>query len=244
MTSLRRIVSPVADVHEAPDKNTPRGKFESQLILGETFNVETEKDGWCRGACGHDDYVGYVESRHLSTDVFTPTHVITAARSQTYAGPTIKSPARDILSFGSKIMIEKTEDNYTKIAGGEWIYSKHIALLDAPDKDYIATAKKFLETPYYWGGRSGFGIDCSGLVQVCLARAGIEAPRDTEEQIKIGESAEKPQAGDLVFFPFHVGIMVDDNNIIHANAFHMKVTIEPLDTVVARGKGITALRRL
>lgn len=243
--SLYRVISPVADVHGTPDKNAPRGKFESQLVLGETFNVEAEKDGWCKGTCGHDGYAGYVESKHLSASTSLPTHIVTAARSQSYTAPTIKSPALDILSFGSKVAIEKSEGDYLKIVNGGWIYDKHVSTLPAQDKNYIASAKKFLETPYYWGGRSGFGIDCSGLVQVVLAQAGIVVPRDTEQQVQaIGKQADDAQAGDIVFFPSHVGIMVDNKNIIHANAYHMKVTIEPLIEVVARSKGISAIRRL
>lgn len=243
--SLYRVISPVADVYSAPDKNLPRGKFESQLVLGETFNVEAEKDGWCKGTCGHDGYAGYVERHHLAADTPTPTHVVTTARSQTYAAASMKSLALDVLSFGSKIAIEKTEGDYLKIVNGGWIYAKHAAPLPATDKDYVTAAKKFLETPYYWGGRSGFGIDCSGLVQAVLAQAGITAPRDTEQQVQaIGKQVDDAQVGDIVFFSNHVGIMTDEKNIIHANAYHMKVTIEPLDTVVARGKGISAIRRL
>lgn len=114
-----------------------------------------------------------------------------------------------------------------------------------PEKDHVATALKFLETPYCWGGRSGFGIDCSGLVQVSLARAGIAVPRDTEDQEHaVGKPVNDLQRGDLAYFKGHVGIMTDAENILHANAFHMKVCVEPLRDVEKRGGAITSVRRV
>lgn len=157
----------------------------------------------------------------------------------------MKSPVTDTLSFGSRIAVTATHEKFAQINDGSWIYLKHISPVKKRNKDYVATALKFLETPYYWGGRSGFGIDCSGLVQVSLARAGIPVPRDTDVQVdKIGKPVKTPKTGDIVFFSGHVGIMVDNKNILHANAFHMKVTVEPLKEVAKRSNGITAVRRM
>lgn len=238
-----QVTSPVADVHERPDISAPRGKFETQLVFGEIFIVQEEKDGWCKGICAHDKYAGYVEKKHLSA-VSPATHIITAARTHLYQSATIKSAWAQTLGFGSRIAITAIDKDFAQLDNGAWIYQKHIAPLHTVEKDHIATAKKFLETPYYWGGRSGFGIDCSGLVQVSLAYAGIPVPRDTEMQENtVGIKVETPQAGDLVYFPGHVGLMVDSDHLLHANAFHMKVTIEPLKTVAERSKGITSIRR-
>ncbi|MFH1158880.1 MAG: C40 family peptidase [Pseudomonadota bacterium] len=241
-----QVISPVADVHGVPDTGALRGKFETQLVLGEVFTVHEEKNGWCKGVCAHDGYPGHIESRHLTKIVTPSTHIVTAARSHAYREATIKSPLTATLSFGSRIAVTSTaHQDYAQMSDGAWIYRKNITPIDALDKDPVATARKFLETPYYWGGRSGFGIDCSGLVQVVLARAGISALRDTEMQENVlGSAADTPRAGDIVYFQGHVGIMADDRDLIHANAFHMKVTVEPLNTVIARGKEITSIRRL
>lgn len=241
-----QIISPIADIHGIPDTSTIRGKFETQLVFGEVFTVHEEKNGWCKGICTHDDYPGYIESKHLTKIITTPTHIITAARSYTYRDSTIKSHITGTLSFGSLIVVTSTtHQDYAQISDGSWIYKKNITPIDSLNKDHIATAMKFLETPYYWGGRSGFGIDCSGLVQVVLARAGVAVLRDTEmQENSLGSAVNSHRAGDIVFFPGHVGIMANNRDLIHANAFHMKVTIEPLDTTIKRGMEITSIRRL
>jgi cell wall-associated NlpC family hydrolase len=240
-----QIIAPVVDVRGAPDTQALRGKSETQLVFGEIFIVEEEKNGWCKGACAHDGYAGYVENKYMTKLVTPATHIVTAARSDIYRDATIKSPWIDTLSFGSLITVTTHDKGFAQIDNGAWIYQKHLAAINTFDEDHVATARKFLETPYYWGGRSGFGIDCSGLVQAALARAGIKAPRDTEMQENaIGTDADTHRAGDIIFFPGHVGIMSDDHNLIHANAFHMKVTIEPLSAVTGRSKGITSIRRV
>ncbi len=239
------IISPVVDVYGIPDKEALRGKFETQLVFGEGFIVNEENDGWCQGTCLHDGYPGYIQSHHLAKNVPAATHTVITGRSVLYREATIKSAAVGTLSFGSKIAMTQENENWAQMTTGAWIYRKHIAPIDVPFPDYLAAARKFLETPYYWGGRSGFGIDCSGLVQICLSSAGLNVPRDTEiQQDTIGVAADSTKAGDIIFFPGHVGFMADSLNLLHANAFHMKVVIEPLRAVIDRGQGITSIRRL
>lgn len=242
--TTRIVIAPNADIREAPDANAMKGKLETQLVFGEGFIVDHEDGNWAQGRCAHDDYPGWIEKRFLGDETAPATHIITAARSSTYRADSMKSPCLGTLGFGSRVALRVTGEKWSQLSSGAWIYTKHLAFIGDKTEDYVATAKKFLETPYYWGGRSGFGIDCSGLVQVSLALAGIKAPRDTEQQIALGAETPRSRTGDLVFFPGHVGIMVDEDNILHANAFHMKVAIEPLWMVEERSKGITAMRRL
>ena len=129
---------------------------------------------------------------------------------------------------------------YRLLAGGEGaVVEAHVAPLAAPpETDFVAVAERFLGTPYLWGGRTSIGLDCSGLVQLSLMAAGHSAPRDTDLQEKtIGHAVEEGarlRRGDLVFWPGHVGIMIDGEYMIHASGHQMAVVIEPLADVVAR----------
>ena len=247
----RQVAAGQTALREKPDARAPRGRAESELLRGETFTVYEEKDGWCWGQNKTDGYVGYVEARALNAAMPAVTHIVTTLKTHIYADPSLKSSILDRLSLGAKIAIApEIQNGFAKIEPEGWVYLKHIAPATLRLPDFVETARLFLETPYVWGGRSAEGIDCSGLVQIALALSGIAAPRDTDmQEAALGKTVEKPQRGDIVFFPGHVGIMDSDENLLHANAHHMKVVSEPLADVVARlkpkhTKPITAIKRL
>ena len=246
----------------APLKFTPTDEAElaSQLLFGESFTVYDEAGGWAWGQNASDGYVGYVPARALAADVPRPTHRVTALRSFIYRQPILKRPPLDVLSLTSPLTVAgEAENGYLPLVGGGWVFAKHVAGLECIDSDHVATALRFLGIPYLWGGRSSLGIDCSGLVQIALAAAGVAAPRDSDMQrAEVGSSlgpvppdgaGVAVRRGDIVFFPGHVGIMLDGERLVHATAFAMAVTIEPLAEVIgrtdpSRGGGLLAVRRL
>lgn len=246
MSVTYKVIAPVADVRETPDTEALRGKLESQLLMGETFVAEEDLGDWVRGKCGHDGYPGFVEKKYLSREFAAATHVVTAQRSQIYRDATMKSPVRATVGLGSQLTVVEMGEKFAKLDDGTFIPAQHVAPVSARH-DFVDVATRLLETPYVWGGRGGLGNDCSGVVQVSLALAGHSVPRDTEDQEKaIGRdvTAEPRQRGDLVYFPGHVGIMVDGENLLHANAHHMKTVIEPLATVIQRGSAVSSVRRV
>jgi cell wall-associated NlpC family hydrolase len=101
-------------------------------------------------------------------------------------------------------------------------------------------ALRFLGVPYLWGGRSADGLDCSGLVQQAFYACGLACPRDSNQQSALGAALgvradlEGLQRNDLVFWPGHVGVMLDPTRLLHANANAMCVSIELLSDAVAR----------
>jgi cell wall-associated NlpC family hydrolase len=240
------VINPIAELHEVPDEKALRGKLESQLVYGEEFIAEKEQSGWLFGTCAHDGYAGWINKKDMSATGSTATHIILAQRSHVYADATMKSPLLQTLSIGSRINILEQGEKFSRAENLGWIYNKDILPADKSFSDPVLCATLFAETPYVWGGRSGFGIDCSGLVQVTLGICGIKTPRDTEQQVEsIGKdvTGQNPRMGDLIFFKGHVGIMCGDDIILHANAFHMKTCIEPLSVVADRSGGITRIRR-
>ncbi len=244
--STYKVITAITDVREAPDAQALRGKLESQLNYGEIFEVTEDHGDWLKGKCAHDGYEGFVEKKHLTSAFNAATHVVTAQRSHVYRDATMKSPILMTLGMGAHVSVVEVGEKFAKLDDGRFIFKDHIAPLSAR-ADFVEAALRLLETPYVWGGRSGLGTDCSGLVQISLARAGVYSTRDTEyQQNTIGSdvTSQPRQRGDIVFFPGHVGIMVDAENMVHANATHMKTVVEPLADALKRSEKITAVRRI
>lgn len=248
------IVRGVADLRRAPDAASG---LDTQLLFGETVRVFDKADGWSWVQNDTDGYVGYLRSEALGPAPEAPTHRLRALRSFLYPEPELKTPPLDCLSIASPVQVVDEKNSYSEIAGGGWLYSKHLQPLGETSPDFVATALEFLGTPYFWGGRSSLGLDCSTLVQLSLACAGVTARRDTYQQATtLGEPLNglpheiTLERGDLVYSPGHVAIMLDAERIVHANGFTMTVAIEALDALEQRvleetdGKGFTAVRRV
>ena len=243
-----RVIAPLADLRGTP--RSDRG-LDTQLLHGEAFRVIETREGWAYGQAPRDDYVGYVPEDALS-DAPVPTHAVSALRTLVFPEPDIKVTPMLALSMNAQLAVAGTDGRFAALSGGGFVPASHIVPIGAVDADFAGTAAKFLGVPYWWGGRSSLGLDCSGLVQMALMRAGIEAPRDTDMQEKtLGTAlaADAPLArGDLVFWKGHVGLMLDAERLLHANAFHMAVAIEPIATahsrILAGGAPVTSIKRL
>ena len=224
--------------------------------MGEGVTVFDRSDGWAWAQLETDGYVGYLPSAGLAAPEPAPTHRVAALRTFVYPGPNLKLPPSGFLSFGAAVTILSTEGEYVGITPDSFVFAGHLAPLQAWEPDFVAVAERFVGTPYLWGGKTSLGLDCSGLVQVALAAAGIPAPRDSDLQERsLGEAvAATPdlsglRRGDLVFWKGHVGIMLDAERLLHANGHHMLTAIEPLrmaeERIRTKSFGpITAIKRL
>lgn len=247
----RRVSAPLCPLRSRPDETA---SLATELLFGETFSVYDDKDGWSWGQAATDDYVGYVPSAALEDPGAAPTHMLGVLRSFIYPEPNLKAPIKAALSLGALASIKSHDGDFLEIEESGFIFADHLRAIDQVEPDYVTTAVRFMGIPYLWGGRSSFGLDCSALVQLALGFAGISAPRDTDMQAKgIGDEVEPDlenlQGGDIVFFPGHVGIMIDGRTLLHANAWEMMVSPHPLRHVIAQiakkeGWPITCVRRL
>jgi cell wall-associated NlpC family hydrolase len=249
-----RIAVPVVALRPQPD--LARG-IDTELLLGEDVLIFDRNDGWCWVKALSDGYVGYLPENAVGTTQVEPTHVVLPQRSFLYPEPELRKPWRGVLSMGSRVriadMVEGARGNhYALLEDGSALVAAHVKPIgEIGAADYIEVASRFLETPYLWGGRSGFGIDCSGLLQLSLLMIGRPAPRDTDMQAAaMGEPIEREELrrGDLVFWKGHVAIMEDEETMIHANGHTMTVARENFDAAVERIGWLyerpTAYRRL
>lgn len=232
----------------------------SELLFGEDFIVYDAADGWAWGQAPRDGYVGYVRADALTALEGTPgalaTHMVRVPASHLYPVPDLKRPPLQPLYATSLVAVAAdapAENGFLPLLTGGWVFAAHLQPLAALGGDHTAAAERFLEAPYLWGGRTAAGIDCSGLVQAALFLSGMSSPRDSDQQAAMLGAELAPETalerGDLVFFPGHVGIMLDPVRLLHANATHMAVTIDPLAEVIAivgktSARPVTARRRL
>jgi len=253
---LAQVARGVAALRRRPEATAAQ---DTQLLSGETVRIFDTADGWAWVQNDADGYVGYIETKSLSDSVVPTTHVVTALRSFLFPTPDLKAPPRDALTMtGAVAVVGEALKGFRPVRVGTsegWVYGRHLAPPSQTAPDYVATALRFLGVPYLWGGKDSLGLDCSGLIQVVMRRAGLPCPRDTDMQaaglgrvVAEGPLSTPPQRGDVIFFPGHVAIALDERRVVHANAWQMMVGIEPLadleDRVKAEsgGTGVTVVR--
>ncbi|AWN34965.1 C40 family peptidase [Methylobacterium radiodurans] len=246
----RRVVVPSAPLRRAPSMESG---IDTEAVLGDAVQVYEVRDGFTWVQLVHDGYVGYLTADSLGPADPAPTHRVAALRTFLYPAPDLKRPPRAHLGLGAALAVTGTEGDYLRVADG-YVFAGHCRPIHEVEPDFAGTAERLVGAPYLWGGRTTLGLDCSGLVQLCLELAGRTCPRDADQQERaLGEALPNDLAdlrrGDLVFWRGHVGMMLDGTRLIHANGHHMAVAVEPLQTAVARilekSYGpVTSVRRL
>lgn len=207
------------------------GEMTTQLLYGDHFKVLEHRKDWSRIRIAHDQYEGWVNNGQF-------TLVSESAYDKIDQAKQVKI-ATDLVAFSST-----GNDMLIPIVLGSSL--QHLSLLDHTfEGNYVSgpqeknklidTALLYLNAPYLWGGKTPFGIDCSGLAQMVYRINGHALARNAAEQASQGEALsfiEESEAGDLVFFDNnegiidHVGLVMKNNYVIHA---HGKVRIDRLD---------------
>jgi cell wall-associated NlpC family hydrolase len=253
MGELREVAEANVPLRRAASPDAP---LDTEALKGERVMVyETTEEGFAWGQLEADGYVGWLPADALRTPGPLPTHKVAVPRTLVFPGPSIKLAPVEALSLGARLAVARNEGPFAVTATGGFVPAVHLAPLDARETDFVAVAEKFLGVPYLWGGKTSFGLDCSALVQVALAACGVSCPRDSDLQeqdigmlITTATALLNLRRGDLVFWRGHVAIARDAATLIHANAFHMAVAIEPVAEALARiraaGGEPTSVRRV
>jgi len=250
---IMEVVAPQAPLRREP---RPNAALDTEALKGERVMVyHTHAEGWALGQLAADDYVGWLPSGALAPPGPAPTHKVAALRTFVFPGPSIKLPPLEALPFGAALTITRIEDRLAVTPSGGYVPAAHLKPIGDNERDFVAVAERFVGTPYLWGGKTALGLDCSGLVQIALSACGLSSPRDSDMQerafgaaVDHTTSSFRLRRGDLVFWSGHVAIARDGETLVHANAFHMAVVVEPAGEAIARIRGlgseITTVRRL
>ena len=227
----------ICNLANIPLRIEPSDKSEtvSQVLFGEHFETIEKSNQWLKIKLQFDGYEGWIDSKQIQTISESDYHllsedliVLNADLVEYITGPNnflMPIPLGASLSFLNYNEINKNNLSFEglKVNGSK------------PKNKLIETAFMYLNAPYLWGGKTPFGIDCSGFTQMVYKLNGFKLMRDASQQVSQGEALsfiEESEAGDLAFFDneegniIHVGIIMNDNYIIHANG---KVRIDRLD---------------
>jgi cell wall-associated NlpC family hydrolase len=249
--SVREVIEPQAPLRAEPRPDAP---LLTEALKGERATIyDLNGEGWAWGQLDADGYVGWLPENALAAPGAAPTHKVAALRTLAFPGPSIKLPQLESLPFGARLAVARIEDRMAVTPAGAYLPAAHLSPLDTYEADFVAVAERFVGTPYLWGGKTAFGLDCSGLVQVALTACGIPCPRDSDMQEQalgtaVAADLSALRRGDLIFWKGHVAIVRDADTIVHANAHHMATAIENTVDAIARikaaGSEIAAIKRL
>lgn len=228
----------------APQRKEPnhRSELVNQLLFGEQVEILDQQENWSLVKNVHDNYQGWMQNSNLvvlnekfpiNWDAYKFCGEVNAMVT-TEEGPMNLVIGSRLIDYGNNVF---------KI--NDWVYHSYCEIFEIDSKSFtdnlVRTAKMYLNAPYLWGGRSPFGIDCSGLTQMVFMLNGIQLPRDAVQQEELGKKIPlgKAEAGDLAFFQndegkiIHVGLIYerkwDELKIIHSTDSAGKVRLDFLD---------------
>ena len=215
------------------EKSSQSSKVSSQIVYGEKFKILSKNNNWLKIKTSFDNYIGYIQNKNFVNE-FKPTHKIFKLKSQIFKSSKSSKfyPTRNYLTFASKIVKLKKNKKFVEFEKNKWIKKKDIRKINHIEKNYLQILKLFLNTKYFWGGKTYKGIDCSALIQLFFYYNDKFYPRDTKDQIRYSKQRmgkKKFKKGDIIFWKGHVAVCINSTQLIHAYGPLKKVLIMPIN---------------
>ncbi len=219
-----------------------RAELVTQLLFGECYQILVSQEPWVQVQLAADGYVGWID--HLQHTPVTPAYF---AAWQAQDHPRVLDVVQTVSDEATRIPVLLGSrlpffDGMTLQLGDKSLFFNGTATNPGPPADaarQVLQLRKagqlYLKAPYLWGGKSVFGVDCSGLMQQLYGLVGVQLRRDACQQIEHGHTVDfvtQAQPGDLAFFDnaegriVHVGMVLDEGLILHASG---EVRLDPLD---------------
>jgi hypothetical protein len=246
--TVKTVVVPVADMRREPNHRSERL---SQALYGFTVAVKDARDRFDLVRTP-DGYEGWMAKSYLQ-EPDAPDTLLSVVSSR-WALFALDGGGELALPFGSLVRVDCDNELYSDCRDSQrmvLVAGSVDELISRPELAPETAALSLISSPYLWGGASPFGYDCSGLVQAVFRRCGVDLPRDSKDQSACGRqiALSDARAGDLIFFPGHVALCLDDLRIIHATRLRGMVAIESLNSDAPDCRNdlvdkITCVRRL
>ena len=214
---------------------TDLSEMVNQILFGEQYKIIESRKKFSKIRLAHDKYEGWICNKQLlEIDKVDYDNLLSSEKNYTTdVLDIIKSDSFQTIVMGS--VLPKIQDSIFKFNNTDYTF-EGLTVNGKQEKEILITnAMMYLNSPYLWGGRTPFGIDCSGLSQTVYRLNGIDLPRDANDQSEVGTTlsfVEESEPGDLAFFDneegkiVHVGIILENNHVIHASG---KVRIDRID---------------
>ncbi len=220
------ICRPVINMRELPSQNS---RVISQALFAEEIQIIQQQDDWLLIQTP-DQYQGWIPASSFvqRKTAYLPNIKTTRLKAHLYSEPDVEFGPLTTLPLGSPLVLLNQETRWAQVElpDSEQAFIQTGDLKAFPPEDLLAFSRRFLGLPYTWGGRSSFGFDCSGFIQMLYAQKGILLPRDSKDQAQDPrfQPVQDPLPGDLIFFGHspsvikHVGLNLGQNQFIHASS--------------------------
>ncbi len=221
----------IACLREKPD---PSATLDSQIIFGERVTIRGMNGDWYDCVvdfCGFDR-TGFIHMSELGDTATPPTHRVSVPWAPLLSLPNVRGDELDRLPKCSLLRIVAEEKFHYHVWPRGVVYKSHVQALGAPAEDYLLAMRSLLGVPYIWGGRSTFGLDCAGFIELSMLLAGLRCPRARADMPGFFgpplEAGQMPRAGDIIVFPKHCAIFLDEDRVMHASGSAGEVVEETL----------------